>query len=100
MGTLPNMDLKGKNVAVFGVGDQASYADYYCDAAGELYDLFEKAGCKMVGLTDTDGYDHSSSKADRDGKFVGLMCDEDNQYDMSEERAKAWVEQLKGEGAL
>jgi hypothetical protein len=27
-----------------------------------------------------------------------LMCDEDNQYDLSEDRAKAWVEQLKGEG--
>jgi len=26
------------------------------------------------------------------------MFDEDNQYDMSEDRAKAWVEQLKGEG--
>lgn len=98
--TLPGLDLKGKKVAVFGVGDQQSYNEYYCDAAGELYDLFEKAGCTMVGRTATDGYDHSSSKADRDGQFVGLMCDEDNQYDMSEERANAWVEQLKGEGAL
>ena len=25
--TLPNLDLKGKNVAVFGVGDQASYSE-------------------------------------------------------------------------
>merc|ERR1712029_1268433 len=46
---------------------------------------------KIVGSTSTDGYDHESSKAERDGKFVGLMCDEDNQYDMSEDRAKAWV---------
>ena len=52
----------------------------------------------MMGATATDGYDHTSSKAERDGKFVGLMCDEDNQYDMSEDRAKAWVEQLKSEG--
>ena len=77
----------------------------------------------MMGATATDGYDHTSSKAERDGKFVGLMCDEDNQYDFSEDRAvsaalmicgsvvsgfslvsrdirlqKAWVEQLKGEG--
>ncbi|KAL7531716.1 hypothetical protein ACHAWF_003884 [Thalassiosira exigua] len=96
--TLPNLDLAGKKVAVFGVGDQQSYNEYYCDAAGELYDLFEKAGCKMMGFTSTEGYDHSNSKAERDGKFVGLMCDEDNQYDLSEERAKAWVEQLKGEG--
>ena len=52
----------------------------------------------MMGATSTDGYDHTDSKAERDGKFVGLLCDEDNQYDMSEGRAQAWVEQLKGEG--
>ena len=96
--TLPDLDLSGKKVAVFGVGDQQSYNDYYCDAAGELYDLFEAKGCTMVGMTSPDGYNHADSKALRDGKFCGLMCDEDNQYDLSEDRAKAWVEQLKGEG--
>merc|ERR1712115_700565 len=55
---------------------------------------------KWGGFTSTDGYDHSASKAERDGKFIGLMCDEDNQYDLSEDRAKAWVDQLKGEGFL
>merc|ERR1719254_280949 len=96
--TLPNLGLDGKKVAVFGCGDSASYGDYYCDAAGELYDQFAAAGCQMMGATGTDGYDHTGSKAERDGKFVGLMTDEDNQNDLSEERAKAWVEQLKGEG--
>merc|ERR1719445_916003 len=95
---LPDLGLEGKKVAVFGCGDSASYGDYYCDAAGELYDQFEAAGCKMMGFTSTDGYDHMASKAERDGKFIGLMTDEDNQNDMSEDRAKAWVEQLKGEG--
>lgn len=96
--TLPNIDLEGKHVAVFGMGDQEQYMDNYCDAAGELYDLFEAKGCKMFGLTSTDGYSHLESKAQRDGKFCGLMCDEDNQYDLSEDRAKAWVKQLKSEG--
>mmetsp|Transcript_15077 Transcript_15077/g.18341 ORF Transcript_15077/g.18341 Transcript_15077/m.18341 type:complete len:204 (+) Transcript_15077:153-764(+) len=95
---LENMDLSGKKVAIFGVGDQASYADNFCDAAGELYDCFTAKGAKVYGMTSTDGYDHSESKAIVDGKFVGLMCDEDNQYDDSEPRAKAWVEQLKEEG--
>ena len=98
--TLPGLDLEGKKVAVFGCGDQQSYDEYYCDAAGELYDLFAAKGCKMYGMTSTDGYEHSSSKAERDGKFVGLMFDEDNQYDVSEDRAKAWVAQLKDEGFM
>merc|ERR1712176_1321629 len=51
--TLPNLDLNGQNVAVFGCGDQASYSEYYCDAAGELYDLFSAAGCReeIIELT-------------------------------------------------
>merc|ERR1711971_502113 len=97
---LPNIDVSGKKVAIFGVGDQQSYNDNYCDAAGELYDLFTAGGATVYGMTSTDGYEHSESKAEVDGQFVGLMCDEDNQYDMSEERAKAWVAQLKEEGFM
>jgi len=96
--TLPDLELDGKAIAIFGCGDQAGYADNYCDAAGELYDLFTAKGCKVYGMTSTDGYDHSESKAIRDEKFVGLMFDEDNQYDESEPRAKAWIAQLKEEG--
>ena len=95
---LPNQKVEGKKVAIFGCGDQQSYNDNYCDAAGELYDQFIKAGAKVYGLTSTEGYDHSASKAEVDGKFIGCMFDEDNQYDLSEDRAKAWVAQLKGEG--
>jgi flavodoxin I len=97
--TLPDIDLKDKKVAIFGCGDQQSYADYYCDAAGELYDCFVKAGCIVYGMTSTDGYDHQASKAEvESGKFCGLLFDEDNQYDLSEERAKNWVKQLTKEG--
>merc|ERR1719327_1965503 len=84
--TLPSLDLSGKKVAIFG------------DAMGELYDLFTKQGATIVGATSTDGYDHTDTKSIRDGKFVGMPFDEDNQYDMSEDRAKSWVEQLKSEG--
>jgi len=93
-----NLDLSGKKVAIFGVGDQMSYNDNFCDAIGELYDRFTDSGCTVYGLTSTDGYAHSESKAEVDGKFVGLACDQDNENDKSEDRAKAWVEQLKGEG--
>jgi flavodoxin I len=96
--TLPNVDMKGKKVAIFGVGDQESYSENYCDAAGELYDLFKGAGATICGFTPTDGYGHDESKAEVDGKFVGCMFDEDNQYDMSKQRATDWVAQLKTEG--
>jgi len=53
----------------------------------------------MLGFTSTDGYDHDDSKALLpDGRFCGLMLDEDNQSEESEGRANKWIEQLKGEG--
>ena len=99
--TLPNLDLDGKKVAIFGVGDSGSYSDNYCDAAGELYDLFTGKGAKVFGMTPSDeGYDYTESKSVVDDKFVGRMFDEDNYSDESEERANAWVEQLNSEGFM
>merc|ERR1712238_153640 len=95
---LPTLDLSGKKVAVFCTGDSKHYDEYFCDAAGELYDRFKEAGCDMFGPTSTDGYSYTSSKAERDGQFIGQMFDQKNQEDLSEERAQTWVEQLKDEG--
>jgi flavodoxin I len=95
---LPSLDLSGKKVAIFGLGDQAGYADNFCDAMGEFHELMSAKGAEIVGAVSTDGYDHADSKSIIDGKFVGMPFDEDNQYDMSEDRAKSWIEQCKGEG--
>merc|ERR1719240_56852 len=97
-GDLTGIDLKGKKVAIFGMGDQAGYADNYCDAMDELATCFEKQGAEIVGAWSTDGYDHEESKSVRGDNFVGCAFDEDNQPDESEGRAQKWVEQIKGEG--
>merc|ERR1719181_1498483 len=97
-GDLASLDLAGKKVAVFGVGDQSGYADNFCDAMDELKSCFEKQGATVIGSWSTDGYDHEESKSIDGGKFVGLPCDEDNQPELSEDRAKAWIAQIKGEG--
>merc|ERR1711907_877613 len=97
-GGLTNLDLSGKKVAVFGVGDQSGYADNFCDAMDELKSCFEKQGATVIGSWSTDGYDHEESKSIADGKFVGLATDEDNQPEMSEERVAAWITQIQGEG--
>ena len=74
------------------------YADNYCDAMDELEECFKKQGAEVVGQWPTEGYEHEDSKSVRGDNFVGCAFDEDNQPDMSEERAKKWVEQIKGEG--
>lgn len=95
---MEEMNLQGKKVAVFGLGDQSSYAENYADASGELHDVFQALGCVMFGYTSQEGYEHEDSKAIRGDKFCGLLCDEVNQEDLSEERVQNWVAQLKGEG--
>jgi len=95
---IKGVDLKGKTVAVFGCGDSGSYGDNFCDGIEELHDTFAAAGAKLVGYVDSSAYEFSESKSDKDGKFVGCPFDEDNQSDLSEERAKAWVAQIKSEG--
>ena len=60
--TLPGLDVSGKKVAIFGVGDQSTYSANFCDAAGEIYDLMTAAGATVVGMTSTDGYEHEESK--------------------------------------
>ena len=97
-GDLTGMDLKGKKVAIFGLGDQSGYGDNFCDAMDELKSCFESVGAEVIGAVSTDGYEHNDSKSIAGGKFVGLACDEDNQPDMSEDRVKAWIDQIKGEG--
>jgi len=93
------LDLCGKPVAIFGLGDQVSYGDNFCDAIEELHSTFEAAGAKMLGYTDSGNYaDFTESKSVKDGKFLGLPLDGDNEPDMTEDRVKAWVEQIKGEG--
>ena len=94
---LDSIDFSGKKVAYFGEGDQIGYADSFQDAMGMLEEKIAELGGETVGYWATEGYDYSESKAVRDGKFVGLALDEDNQSELTEERIKTWVAQLKQE---
>ena len=54
----------------------------------------------MLGYTSQEGYEHDDSKAIRGDLFCGLLCDEVNQDDLTDERVTNWVAQLKDEGIL
>lgn len=97
---LDEIDFNGKIVAYFGTGDQIGYADNFQDAIGILEEKISQRGGKTVGYWPTEGYDFNESKALRNGKFVGLAIDEDNQSDLTDDRIKAWVAQIKTEFGL
>ncbi|MDE5095641.1 MAG: flavodoxin FldA [Trichodesmium sp. St11_bin5] len=94
---LDNVKFTGKKVAYFGTGDQIGYADNFQDAMGILEEKITGLGGTTIGSWSTEGYDHEDSKAVKDGKFVGLALDDDNQSDLTDERIKKWVNQLKTE---
>lgn len=98
--SMQQLNLQGKKVAVFGLGDQISYSENYADATGELHDVFQALGCQMFGYTSQEGYEHEDSKAIRGDKFCGLLCDMVNQEELSEDRVQNWVTQLRAEGFL
>lgn len=95
------LNLAGKTVAVFGVGDSSGYPDTYCGGMGKLAEKFKEAGATLVGAVELDGYENAGDFADSeaivDGKLVGLALDADNYGDLTEERVDAWIEQIKGD---
>lgn len=96
--SMSELSIEGKHVAVFGLGDQCSYAENFADATGELHDVFQNLGAKLFGYTSTEGYEHEDSKSIRGDKFCGLLCDAVNQEELTSDRVRNWVEQLKAEG--
>lgn len=94
---LDDASFSGKKVAYFGTGDQVGYSENFQDAMGILEEKISSLGGQTVGSWPTDGYDFEESKAVKNGKFVGLALDEDNQSELTEERIKKWVAQLKSD---
>ncbi|MEL6797371.1 MAG: flavodoxin [Planctomycetota bacterium] len=93
-------EIKGKKVALFGLGDQGGYPDTFGDALGLLWNIIEPAGAELVGRWPTDSYTFDESVGVVDGKFLGLMCDEDQQPELTEERVTKWCAQIKQELGL
>ncbi|NLS12255.1 flavodoxin FldB [Vibrio sp. SM6] len=94
--TLANLPLKGKVVALFGLGDQEGYGEWFLDAMGLLHDVVLANQAHVIGYWPNQGYHFDASKAlINDGKtFVGLALDEDSQYELSDARIATWCEQV------
>ena len=92
---LSEIDFTDRKVALFGLGDQNSYADTFVDAMGILYETLAERNVDIVGYTSTEDYTFDSSRAVRDDRFVGLALDEDAEPHKTEERIESWIASLK-----
>ncbi|HET6560029.1 MAG TPA: flavodoxin [Prolixibacteraceae bacterium] len=94
---LEELDMKGKTVAIFGLGNQVEYPENFGDAVGIMAEVVRKRGAKMIGETDIQGYTFEGSRAVKDGKFMGLLLDQETQPRLSKERIAKWVAELKAQ---
>ncbi len=92
---LEEMDLTGRKIAIFGLGDQKNYGENFIDGVGIIGTLLEERGANIVGYTSMEGYSFEKSKAVRGDKFMGLAIDYENQGSKNKERVTQWVELLK-----
>ncbi len=95
-----SMDMKGKKVAFFGLGDQNGYGFNFLDAIGILADKVMERGGQVWGLWPDKSYEFEESKASVEDYLLGLGIDEVGQTEMTRERIRAWVKDVKAEFAL
>ncbi len=96
---ITSLNLSGKIVALYGLGDQFGYAEFFLDAMGWLNEHVLQAGATVIGHWPTEGYDFEESRAANADKsmFCGLAIDEDQQFELTDGRIQQWVEQLAQE---
>jgi flavodoxin II len=90
------LDLSDKIIALYGMGDQVGYTEWFQDALGMLHEQVVAQGASVIGFWPNQGYEFTASKAltSDESKFVGLSLDEDSQYNLTDERLDTWCEQI------
>ena len=93
---ISQIDLSDKIVALYGMGDQVGYTEWFQDALGLLHDQVSVQQANIIGYWPNEGYEFTASKAliHDNNQFVGLALDEDTQYNLSDERIETWCEQI------
>lgn len=93
---LESININNKIIALYGLGDQQGYGEWFVDALGMLHDQLLPQAPRFIGYWPTKGYKFSASKALTEDKqfFVGLALDEDSQYELSDQRITQWCQQI------
>lgn len=99
---IETVDWRGKTVALYGLGDQLGYPEWFQDAMGYLEARVASLGARCIGRWSTEGYNFTGSKAvTEDGQyFVGLALDDDSDFELSDDRIVRWCRQIMAEFEL
>ncbi len=98
---LDSLDLSGKRVAIYGLGDQYAYPDSFVDAMKTLSEKMMQRGAVPIGFSLVDDtYEFDYSEAVFDDVFIGLALDAENQDNLTRGRVQAWVQTVLEDIAL
>ena len=94
--TLREINLESKYVALFGLGDQVGYPEWFQDAMGYLWQKLKDQGAIMVGTWPNQGYSFTYSKAlnAEQSMFLGLPLDDENQFDQTDSKIQVWTKKI------
>lgn len=94
---IDTIDFNNKTVALYGLGDQVGYPEWFLDAMGYLHNKVLSLGAEVIGYWPNTGYEFNESQALTDDKthFVGLALDDENEFDQTDQRISEWCQQLK-----
>ena len=93
---LSELNLESKYVAVFGLGDQVGYPEWFQDAMGYLWQKMKNQGASMAGCWPNKNFSFTQSKAlnYEKSEFVGLPLDDENQFDQTDNLIKVWTKKV------
>jgi flavodoxin II len=93
---LDNLDLSHAKVAIYGLGDQVGYPQWFQDAMGYLWAKAVNLGASSVGHWPNQGYQFEQSKALTEDQsfFVGLALDDENQPELTDTYIEQWSQQI------
>ena len=96
---MDSLSFENKLISIYGLGDQIGYPDWFQDAMGYLHNKVLLLGGTLTGYWPNKGYSFTESKAltNDHSHFVGLPLDEENQFDLTEDRINQWCQQLISE---
>lgn len=89
-----SMDLKGKKMALFGVGDEGMTRTF-CNGVAELKHRLRDTGAELIGRYTPKPYefDHSDAVED-DGMAIGLLLDQTNRPELTADRIADWTKKI------
>ena len=97
---LDGIDLTGRKVALFGLGNASSFPGQFANGLRKLHQKVVERGAEVIGFWPVDGHTFHASEAVVDGRFCGLVIDQENDPAKTPERVGAWVAQIRQEAGL